>query len=681
MFRRVLIANRGEIACRVIQSCQKLGIETVAVYSEADRGALFVERADLGICIGPPKAADSYLSIPRLVEAARASGAEALHPGYGFLSENADFATACAAAGIVFIGPHPEAIRRMGSKTEARRLARLHGVPVVPGYDGDDQSNAALAAAARAIGTPLMIKASAGGGGRGIRIVRAEAEFEQACEAARREAIASFGDGQLLVERYVREPRHIEVQVIGDRHGGLWHLLERECSIQRRHQKLVEEAPAPNLPEQSRELIFRSALQLAAAIGYDNAGTVEFVLDAESGAPYFLEMNTRLQVEHPVTECVTGLDLVELQLRAAAGERLALRQQEICARGSAIEVRVNAEDPARKFLPRTGTIERIEWPQRPNLRVETGVRSGSEITPHYDSLIAKLIGSGASRDEAIASLVQGLDEVVCFGPENNLGFLRQIVDSAAFRAGRLTTHFLEQQFPQGPLELPEVGIPDVALAALAASLAPPRGALQPAASAAGANAAQGASPWSSLGPWRLLEPAGHPARSDVFVEEGKRRSHVRVLGNGALDFGAGLQLVAARWLGETQLEVECEGRSERVRIARHGDRIQLVRGGRRRSFRILPREEVWATRGARSGARAEAIAAPFPGQVAELRVKVGERVAEGDVVVVLEAMKMLHNLVAAGAGVVAELCCQAGAAVAAGELLVRFESPGALEET
>jgi len=671
LFRRVLIANRGEIACRVIRSCRKLGIETVAVYSEADRGALFVEEADRGLCIGPARAAESYLSIPRLVEAARASGAEAVHPGYGFLSENADFASACAEAGLVFVGPHPEAIRRMGSKIEARRLARAQGVPVVPGYDGDAQANAALLAAAREIGFPVMLKASAGGGGRGIRIVEREADFEAGCEAARREAQGAFGDAQLIVERYVRAPRHLEVQLIGDRHGGLWQLGERECSIQRRHQKLVEEAPAPNLSARSRERLFERALKLGAAIGYDNAGTVEFVLDDESGEPYFLEMNTRLQVEHPVTECVTGLDLVELQLRAAAGERLALVQDEIRARGSAIEVRVNAEDPARKFLPRTGLLERIEWPERAGLRVESGVRSGSEISPHYDSLIAKLIGFGASRDEAIANLVAGLDEVVCFGPENNLGFLREIVDHAAFRAGRLTTHFLAQHLPQGPQGSPEEGLPDHALAALAAAL-PPESARR------GPGLAP-ASPWTGLGAWRLLAPAGHPARSDVFVEEGKRRFHLRVLGADAIDLGAGPEPVALRWLDAAQLELWHAGRSERVRIARCGDRLELVRGGRRRSFRCVPREEVWAARGAVGGARAEAIAAPFPGQIAELRVKVGERVSEGDVVAVLEAMKMLHNLVAAGAGVVAELRCQPGAAVAAGELLVLFERPAEAE--
>ncbi|MCA9513179.1 MAG: ATP-grasp domain-containing protein, partial [Myxococcales bacterium] len=457
MFRSVLIANRGEIAVRVARACRRLGIESVAVFSDADRDALHVEVADRAVHIGPARATESYLVGERLLDAAKRAGADAVHPGYGFLSENADFADACAASGLVFVGPHAEAIRQMGSKALARRIAREHGVACVPGYDGDDASPERLRAAAREVGFPVMIKASAGGGGRGIRIVESEADFDKALEAAKREAAGAFGDDRLIVERYVRAPRHLEVQVVGDRHGHVVHLHDRECSVQRRHQKLVEEAPAPRLGDAQRQHLHESALRLARAIGYDNAGTVEFVFDDEAGEAYFLEMNTRLQVEHPVTEMVTGLDLVELQLRSAAGEPLPIAQRDVAVEGAAIEVRVNAEDPEKKFLPRTGRIDHIAFPPAVDaagapsgVRVETGVRSGSEISPYYDSLIAKVVAHGASRDEAVARLVRALDETVCFGPANNLGFLRQVVDSAPFRAAALTTHFLEQHFPKGP---------------------------------------------------------------------------------------------------------------------------------------------------------------------------------------------------------------------------------------
>jgi len=661
VFQRVLIANRGEIACRVIHTCRRLGIGSVAVYSEADRDSLHVELADAALCIGPPRAADSYLDIESVVDAARKSGAEAVHPGYGFLSENADFAKACADAGITFIGPHPEAIRLMGSKTEARRLAREHGVPVVPGYDGDDQSDEVLENAARQIGFPVMIKASAGGGGRGIRVVEDEAKFAKSAEQARREAEGAFGDGRLIIERYVREPRHVEVQIAGDKHGNVVHLFERECSIQRRHQKVIEEAPAQHLADATRSTLYAAATEMARAVGYDSAGTVEFVLDAENEDVFFLEMNTRLQVEHPVTEMITGFDLVEMQLRAAAGEPLGIDQDDISASGAAIEVRVNAEDPAKKFLPRTGRIERLEWPALPGVRIEAGVKSGSVITPHYDSLIAKVIGFGPSRDEAIERLIAGLDATVLFGPDNNLGFLREVIDSDAFRSGVTTTQFLPRHFPKGPLPFLEPGLPDAAVAALAIGEDDVR-------------AAADTSPWQHLGPWRLLERAGHTASCDVFLEEGKRRFAVRLLGREGVDFGDGPVAARLRQRDGNGFELDVEGRIERVAIARHGDRLLLVRSGRRRSFAVLRREEVWKTEGATNGATAGAVAAPFPGQVAEVLVKAGDRVSEGDVVVVIEAMKMLHNLAAGGAGVVSDVRCSPGTPVVAGEVLVAFES-------
>jgi len=662
VFRRVLIANRGEIAVRVIRACERLGIESVAVYSEADREALHVELATQAVCIGEPRASESYLSVDKIIDAAKRTGADALHPGYGFLSENAELADACLAAGIAFVGPSAEAIRQMGSKAEARRIARENGVPCVPGYDGEDQSPERLLAAAVEIGFPVMIKASGGGGGRGIRIVDDEAAFEKSAESAMREAEGSFGDSRLIVERYVRQPRHVEVQVVGDKHGNLVHCFERECSVQRRHQKVVEEAPAPNLSAAQRSKLLSDACKLASAIGYDNAGTVEFVLDAESGETFFLEMNTRLQVEHPVTEMVTGLDLVELQLRSAAGERLALSQEDIRCEGWAVEVRVNAEDPAKKFLPRTGRIDFLEWPAGEGLRIESGVRSGSEVSPHYDSMLAKVVGAGDTREQAIGRLVDALDATVCFGPANNIGFLRQVVDSAAFRSGELTTHFLDQNFPKGPLAPQEASsVPDVAVAALVLSMDSEA-------------ESEDATPWSKLGSWRLLDAAGAPATSHWFLQAGKRISPVRVVADGRLDWGEGEFRAAVRVRGSDLCELEYEGHVEAVRVALFEDRIAIVRLGERSEFRILPREVAWKTAADTHGSAGDAIVAPFPGQIAEVRVQVGDRVREGDVVIVLEAMKMLHNLEAAGTAVVAEIRCEPGSAVGSGDTLVRFEA-------
>jgi len=660
VFRRVLIANRGEIAVRVIRACRRLGCETVAVYSDADREALHTELADRAVWIGASHATESYLCIDKIVEAAQRSGAEAIHPGYGFLSENPELAQACAAAGIEFVGPSVQAMRSMGSKAEARRIATSNGVRCVPGYDGEEQSADRLLEAAREIGFPVMIKASAGGGGRGIRIASDESEFAKAAETARREAESAFGDGRLIVERYVRAPRHVEVQVIGDRHGNLVHCFERECSIQRRHQKLVEEAPAPRLDDELRAKLHADAVSLARAIGYDNAGTVEFVLDDEAGEAYFLEMNTRLQVEHPTTEFVTGLDLVELQLRCAAGERLPIEQDDVQIEGWSIEVRVNAEDPAKKFLPRTGVIDHLAWPQAEGLRIETGVRSGSEISAFYDSLMAKVVTHAATREQAIARMIDALDRTECFGPANNLAFLRQIVDSAPFRAGDLDTHFLERHFPKG-LAPPAEVLPIPMHAAAALVLAAPTD-------------HPDASPWQQLGSWRLLEGAGSPASSHWFLQRGARIHPVRVVADGTVDWGEGLRAVAVRDRGAGLFELECEGNLFALRVSRVGDRIGLVYAGERSELRAIPREQAWRSATESHGVASSALVAPFPGQIAQLRVVAGDRVGEGDVLVVLEAMKMLHNLSAAGSGVVAEICCEVGAAVGAGDVLVRFDT-------
>src|SRR4051812_37192344 len=426
MFSRILIANRGEIAWRVIRTARRMGIDTVAVYSEVDEGALHVAMADEARLIGPPAVRDSYLNIDRVVAAARDSGAEAVHPGYGFLSENAEFAEACSAAGIVFIDPSPQAIRAMGSKAAAKALMEAHGLPVVPGYHGADQDESLLLAEAERIGFPVIIKASAGGGGRGMRVVANAAEFARALDGARREAKGAFGDDTVLIERYLEHPRHIEVQVFGDSHGNIVHLFERDCSIQRRHQKIVEEAPAPGLTPERRIHLGETAVAAARAVSYIGAGTVEFIAEQDGERFYFMEMNTRLQVEHPVTEAVTGLDLVEWQFRVAAGEKLPLCQDAIALAGHAIEVRLYAENPARGFLPATGALHRLHLPRGDSIRVDTGVRSGDSVTPFYDPMIAKIIAHGEDRGGALVRLRRALADTAVLGVATNLSFLARL---------------------------------------------------------------------------------------------------------------------------------------------------------------------------------------------------------------------------------------------------------------
>jgi len=446
--RKVLVANRGEIAVRIIRTLRDMGIGSVAVYSEADRGALHVRLADEAREIGAPPPSESYLRIDRIIDAARAAGADAIHPGYGFLAENAEFAAACEAAGLAFIGPPPEAIRAMGEKTAARERMRAAGVPVIPGSDGTVADLDAAAAAARAIGFPILVKAAHGGGGRGMRVARSEADLAPAFRQTTSEAASAFGRGEVFVERWIERPRHVEVQVLADAHGAVVHLGERECSIQRRHQKLVEESPSVAVSPALREEMGRAAVRAAAAVGYRSAGTVEFLLDA-GGTFYFLEMNTRLQVEHPVTEMVTGLDLVREQVRIAEGAPLGFRQEEIAARGWAIECRVTAEDPERAFAPSAGTIRALRLPEGPGVRNDMGVAEGSVVPVFYDSLLAKLVVWGATRDEAIARLRRALGEYVLVGVPTSLPFHRFVVEDEAFRAGDLSTAFVEERFAHG----------------------------------------------------------------------------------------------------------------------------------------------------------------------------------------------------------------------------------------
>src|SRR5436305_14536570 len=464
MFSKILIANRGEIACRVIRTARRMGIATVAVYSQADAGALHVALADEARLIGPPPARESYLNIAAILDAVRPTSPQTVHPGYGFLSEIPDFAEACGKAGIVFIGPPAEAIRAMGSKVATKALMQAHGVPVVPGYHGDAQDPMQLAAEAERIGFPVLIKASAGGGGRGMRIVTRADEFARALVGAKREAAGAFGDDRVLIERYLERPRHIEVQVFGDTHGSIVHLWERDCSIQRRHQKIVEEAPAPGLDKARRKKLGEMAVAAARAVGYVGAGTVEFI--AEGGAAkdfYFMEMNTRLQVEHPVTEAITRLDLVEWQIRVAAGETLPLQQSGIALAGHAIEVRLYAENPERGFLPATGILHGLHLPEPDLARVDSGVRQGDVVTPFYDPLLAKIIAWGEDRDAARARLQRALADTAILGVTTNLAFLNRVVGEPDFAAGKIDTGFIERH--RDTLLPPSRVIPDVALAA------------------------------------------------------------------------------------------------------------------------------------------------------------------------------------------------------------------------
>jgi 3-methylcrotonyl-CoA carboxylase alpha subunit len=518
VIRSLLIANRGEIACRVARTARAMGIRTIAVFSEADAEALHVRACDEAWPIGPAAAAQSYLRGEAILDVARRAGADAVHPGYGFLSENAGFAAACEAAGVVFVGPPVAAIEAMGSKAGAKALMDKAGVPLVPGYHGADQSPARLAEAAAAIGFPVLLKASAGGGGKGMRVVRSAEELTAAAESARREGEASFGDGRLIVEKYLERPRHIEIQVFADRHGNTLHLFERDCSAQRRHQKILEEAPAPDLDPATRAAMGQAAVAAARAVGYVGAGTVEFILDA-AGTFHFMEMNTRLQVEHPVTELITGLDLVEWQLRVAAGEMLPLRQEDLAIRGHAVEVRLYAEDPARDFRPQTGTLTRLRLPEGEGLRVDSGVEEGGVVSVHYDPMIAKLIAHGGDRREALARLAAALGRTEVVGVTTNAGFLKRLLEHPAVVAGPIDTGFvgraIDELAPTGEAASAEV----LALAGFAEMLA-----LDAAAKASAAKTADPHSPWARADGWRLNDTAHH----DLVFRDGERAVTVRM---------------------------------------------------------------------------------------------------------------------------------------------------------
>ncbi len=663
MFRKILIANRGEIACRVIATARRMGIATVAVHSDADAKSKHVAMADEAVRIGPAPVAESYLRAEAIIAAALRTGAEAIHPGYGFLSENPGFVEAVEAAGLVFIGPSAAAIRAMGLKDAAKAMMAKAGVPVVPGYHGADQTPALLAAEAEAIGYPVLIKARAGGGGKGMRLVRTSADFALALESAQREALASFADAACLVEKYITEPRHIEIQVFGDAHGNIVHLFERDCSLQRRHQKVIEEAPAPGMPPDLREAMGRAAVEAARAIAYRGAGTVEFIVDGSGPLRpdgfWFMEMNTRLQVEHPVTEAITGLDLVELQLRIAAGEALPFEQQDLRIDGWAFEARIYAEDVARDFLPATGALDHLSFPagvefRRGPIRIDSGVRTGDAISPWYDPMIAKLVVHGADRTAALALLGTALEQCRISGLTTNLEFLSALSRHHGFAAGAFDVGLIARDL--GPLT--EVAAPPVEAPALAALAA--LGLLdQP----------DAADPWARLSGWR----GWSQGESYVTLCRNEETLALRVthLGHGTFAASAAGQsctLTLLRHEGP-ELRYLCEGLQRTAHVITSSGRIDLHIAGRKLEYRRHdPSGEADDAFGG------DALFAPMPGLVAALKTAAGARVTKGEPLIFLEAMKMEHALAAPRDGVVAEVLVSTGDQVSDGTLLLRLEA-------
>jgi acetyl/propionyl-CoA carboxylase alpha subunit len=617
----VLVANRGEIARRVFSTARRMGLRTVAVYSDADAGAAHVQDADRAVRLGPAPARESYLVGDKIIAAAKETGADAIHPGYGFLSENAEFAEAVIAAGLLWVGPPPSAIRAMGLKDAAKALMDQAGVPVTPGYLGENQDPAHLAAEAGRIGYPVLIKAVAGGGGKGMRRVDRAEDFDAALGAAKREAAAAFGDDRVLLETYVTRPRHIEVQVFADAHGNAVHLFERDCSLQRRHQKVIEEAPAPGMSEEARAAVTSAAVKAALAVGYQGAGTVEFIADASQGLRgdriWFMEMNTRLQVEHPVTEMITGLDLVEWQLRIAAGEPLPQSQDQIRIAGHAVEARLYAENPASGFLPSTGPLEHFRLPE--GVRVDAGVADGGEVTPFYDPMIAKLISHAPSREEAIARLAQACDAVEVWPVKTNAGFLERCLEEPDFIAGDVDTGFIERRLES------LAGASQPSPAALA-------GAAAAALVAAGDESLQ-STPWRELAGFRLNAAPQTAVR--LFLD------------------GKPVMADAAAETGDRSVLLTEDGE---IVVFEHGE-----------AFTFLTHPPAGAGEGGAAGDGQ--IRSPMPGKVTAVSVKAGDRVAKGQPLMVLEAMKMEHALAAPFDGVVEKLAVEVGGQVAEGTLL------------
>ena len=659
MFTKILIANRGEIACRVIATCQRLGIATVAVYSDADRDARHVRLADEAIAIGPAPARESYLRGDAILEAARRTGAQAIHPGYGFLSENAGFAQACAEAGIVFIGPSAAAIRAMGDKSAAKALMQQAGVPLTPGYHGDEQIPEFLRKQADSIGYPVLIKASAGGGGKGMRRVDDSATFTEALASCQREAQSAFGNAHVLVEKYVERPRHIEIQVFGDSHGNVVYLFERDCSVQRRHQKVLEEAPAPGMTPERRAAMGKAAVDAARAVNYVGAGTVEFIAGPD-GDFYFMEMNTRLQVEHPVTECITGTDLVEWQLRVASGEPLPLQQDQLQIRGHALEARLYAEDADRGFLPSTGTLRHLRLPANTaHVRVDAGVEQGDAITPFYDPMIAKLIVWDVDRDAALRRMQQALAECEVVGVTTNAAFLRRLVMTDSFAQAKLDTALIERE--QAALA-PNDGDSDPALWALAAIAGVATS------EAASRDARDPHSPWQAQDGWRL----GAAAARALTLEHRAAQRSVAVQGAGEqwtvhMDGNA---LQGSGRLAGDALRVQIGEQLHRATVIRDGNELYLF--GSEGVQRFTLHDPV--SEADQSVADAGSLVAPMPGRIVATLVAPGTAVKRGAPLLVLEAMKMEHTLQAPADGTVQGYRVKAGDQVGDGAVLVDFEA-------
>ena len=655
MFTSLLIANRGEIAVRVMRTARRMGIRTIAVYSAADAGAMHVAEADEAVCIGPPAPAGSYLNVAAVLNAARATGAEAIHPGYGFLSENAAFAEACHDAGIVFVGPTADAIRAMGDKAAAKAAMESAGVPLVPGYHGDDQNPKTLAAAAKKIGYPVLIKASAGGGGRGMRIVHADKEFADALASAKREARGAFGDDRVIVEKYLETPRHIEVQMFGDTAGNVVHLFERDCSLQRRYQKVIEEAPAPGMSDARRAEIGAAAIAAAKSIGYVGAGTVEFIVDAGAGGAngpfYFMEMNTRLQVEHPVTEMITGYDLVEWQLLVASGLPLPVSQKEIAQNGHAVEARLYAEDPQRDFLPAGGRVVHLDWPTGEGIRIDTGIRDGDTIAVEYDPLIAKVIAHGPDRKTALRRLHGAMCGLRLVGPVTNQAFLADALDHPAFIAGEIDTNFIADH--RAALLPPVPPAADATILAALAFLLDERARGQKP-SPGDAN-----SPWQVADGWR----PNLPARDRMVLRDGDDECAVDVMNN-----GDGWQAVLP---GSADM-VPAGPPPDGVRVYRDGHTLIVVDGARQhRLAHVVPLEEADRGEGAGGG-----LTAPMPGKVVQALVAAGDSVVRGQTVMILEAMKMEHAISAPADGIVSDVFYAAGNQVDEGAELLRLAADG-----
>lgn len=659
LFSKILIANRGEIACRVMRTARRLGIQTVAVYSDADAGALHVKQADQAVRIGPAPVAQSYLLIDRIIAAAKETGAEAIHPGYGFLSENPDFVDAVVAAGLVFIGPSADSIRAMGLKDAAKRLMEKAGVPVVPGYHGEAQEIVILASKAREIGYPVLIKARAGGGGKGMRKVDDPDDFADALASAKREAKSAFGDDHVLVEKFIRKPRHIEVQVFGDNHGGAVHLFERDCSAQRRHQKVIEEAPAPGMTDEMRQAMTDAAVTAARTISYSGAGTIEFIVDGSSGLHpdrfWFMEMNTRLQVEHPVTEMVTGIDLVEWQLRIAAGERLPVDQGQIALSGHAFEARIYAEDPARDFLPATGRLHHLRFADagdRPDeLRIETGVRQGDQISPFYDPMIAKIVTHGRNRKSALAAMTHALAQTEIAGTITNLAFLGALAMDPDFSSGDVDTGLIERH----SADLCSAAEPSEAIVVLAALSRHIE-----------TGAAKAADAWDRL--------TGYGHFNPLFFSQRLNRGETEIAVSIAMS-GNGEYLVQ---IDDQEHRVGVTSSNNRLRlsgdlvleaaIAQTPGEIAVFHNGDTFTFGL---SDPLQAAGDDAG-HGDRLTAPMPGQVKIVRVSTGEAVVKGQPLLVLEAMKMEHTIKAPHDGVIARIVDE-NEQVSEGAVLVRFD--------